>query len=188
MEQNSILNKLPSKLILENGINLVLDEKIHYGKENLSDISWYQYKIVNNKELGIVYDNICLSLFRITELVRIEASKEIIKKRVSKKETVRPHIDYMTGNIHPSKEYIANQNKLGKIQQLVLCNGLGPHIPEKQLDDDYYVYKNCARQSGSKVHKACYYPLIDNNLNLQDNWRYQLLEEIWNLINPPTYM
>ncbi|AVK51274.1 hypothetical protein AXY43_26480 [Clostridium sp. MF28] len=188
MEQNSILKKLPREISLEKGINLVLDEKKHNGKDNLSDISWYQYKIVNNEELGIVYDNICLSLFRITESVRIEASKEIINNGVSKKETLRPHIDYKSGNIHPNKEYIANQNELGEIQQLVLCNGLGPHNPEKQLDDDFYIYKNSERQSGTKVHKACYYPLIGKKLNLQNNWRYQLLKEIWNIINPPTHM
>lgn len=188
MHYKSDLNKFPSEIGTKNGIHLVLNKKMHCGRNNLSDIIWYQYKIMNSKELGIVYDNVCLCLCRITESVRIEASRNIIEKGVSKDETVRPHIDYLSGNIHPSKEYIANQCN-GKIQQLVLCKGLGPHVSQKeseqneQLAIDFYRYKNRPRQLGTNVHKACYYPLVDSNLNLQNNWRYKLLEEIWGLIN-----
>lgn len=182
MKNDEILNKLPKQFTLKNGAQLVLDEKPHQGTGNLSDIVWYQYKIINCGKLGIGYDNVCLSPTRITESVRVEASKNIFKDGVSKKETVRPHIDRSSGNIHPSKEYVSEQNN-GEIHQLVLCNGLGPHTPVKQVDDDYYVYKNTPRQAGAKVHKACYYPLIDDGLNLKNDWRYQLLEEVWDKIN-----
>lgn len=180
MKNNNILNNLPSQIKLDIGkckIHLELDKKSHRGKNNLSDIFWYVYKIKNNNELEIAYDNICLSLFKITESIRIEASKNIIANEVSKSKTKRPHIDYKSGNIHPSKEYVENQND-GKIKQLVLCNGLGPCTNE-QVNTDFYIYKNSPRQSGSKVHKACYFPPIDNNTNLQDNWRYKLLKKIW---------
>lgn len=173
------INNLPNEITLKNEISLVLnDNKPHHGRRNLSDISWYQYNIIIPKGLEIEYDNVCLSSFRITETVRIEASKNIIKNGVSNKDTVRPHIHSVSGNIHPSKEYVAKQ-KNDKIQQLVLCNGLGPNTPKEQLDTDFYVY------NGARVHMACYFPLIDNKLNLQDNWRYKLLEEVWEKINSP---
>lgn len=140
------MKKLPKEIILKNGINLVLDEKKHNGKNNLSDISWYQYKIVNNKELGIAYDNICLSLFRITESVRIEASKEIINDGVSKKETVRPHIDYKSGNIHPSKEYIENQNDFIKYSNWYYVMDL-VHITPKNNWMMIFMYTKIAKDN-----------------------------------------
>lgn len=87
--------------------------------------------------MDIIYDNVCLRLFRITKQAWENASSNIIENRISKVETARPNIDYKTGNIHPSKKIIANQNN-GKIQQLVLCKGLGSHISQPKLDPDYY--------------------------------------------------
>ena len=180
MVEYDYIRKLPIKIEIER-ISLELDKKIHRGRNNLSDIIWYKYKIVN-KEKDIFYDSVCLCFFKITEEVRIEAAKRIISKGVSKEETERPHIDYKTGNIHPNKKYVEEQNN-GKIKQLVLCNGLGPGALKKQINDNFYVYKNTPRQFGIKIHKACYYPLIDDNQNLKNDWRYKFLENIWKNID-----
>ncbi len=132
------IKSLPSELFVGDGIKLELDSKLHYGRDNLRDIEWYEYKIVNHEEKKIIYDNICLSFFRITEEIRLEASKNIIEKRVSYAETIRPHIDYNSGNVHPSKEFIKIHNT-NEILQLVLCKGLGPNTKNQQ-EDNVYIY------------------------------------------------
>lgn len=181
MEKNSSLENLPRKIELKSGICLEMTKyRIHRGRNELSDIFWYQYKIVNNEEHGIMYDNICLSLFKITEEVRNKAEGKIIQERVSQAE--RPNIDYKTGNIHPCKYYVKCQNN-GKIQQLVLCKKRGPRTPEKQVDDNFYVYPSDSGRSGAKIHKACYYPMIEDDPNLHNDCRYRLLKEVWNEIN-----
>ena len=181
MKRDCNIADLPKEITLNTGVHLTLDIKKHQGIDNLSDIQWFVYDIVNREEFDMDYDNICLSLYRITEIVRSEAAKKIVQLGVSEFQTQRPHIDYITGNIHPSKAFVESEND-GSIKQLVLCNGLGPHTPKVREDEKVYVYRNSPRQSGAKVHKACYYPLIDYEQGLEDNWRYKLLEEVWKII------
>lgn len=169
---------LPEKLVVGDGIELLRDTKKHIGKYELSDIVWYEYRITNHKEKGIVYDNIGLTFFKITEEVRLSAEKSIIENNVTKAGVIRPHIDYGTGNIHPSKEYVEEMAKQEKVFQLVLCKGLGPNTPMEN-GENIYLYKNRPRQKGARIHKACYYPLIEDDPTLYNDWRYRLLQEMW---------
>ena len=175
-----LLKELPKEICVS-GIKLVLDKHEHKGIGNLKDISWYEYKIVNSDALNINYDNIAVSSFAITKEIRKLAAKNIIEERVSYKETIRPHIDYKTGNVHPSEEYIKKNND-EKVRQLVLCRGLGPKTPEINKDKNIYFYQNNPGQSACRIHKACYYPLIEEDESLKENWRYKLLAEIWSNI------
>ena len=171
------IQNLPKELIVGNGIELLLDTKMHRGINGLKNIVWYEYKIVNHKEKGLVYNNICLSPFKITEEIRSLAAKNIIEKNISSQDTPLPNIDYRSGNIHPSREFIERLN-FEKVLQLVLCNGLGPNTPNEN-EEDAYIYKNSPLQKGAKVHKACYFPLIEDDQNLYEDWRYKLLQEVW---------
>ena len=167
------------------GIELSLDtdekknkQKEHHGRGGLSDIKWFEYKIANHKEKGIVYDNIKLMPFKITEEIRSNAEKSIIENGVTNKGVIRPHIDYKSGNIHPSKEDVEIMATQG-VYQLVLCKGLGPKTLEEN-GENFYLYKNLPRHQGIRIHKACYYPLIEDDQSLHDDWRYKLLQEVWN--------
>ena len=178
----SVYESFPSKLTIGNGIELETNKRRHTGQNNLNDIIWYEYKIVNYKEKNLEYDNICISFCKVTELERQNASKHVFETKVSLPETIRPHIDANSGNIHPSKEFIKKHTSR-QISQLVLCNGLGPSVKlSKSLDlsnnNDFYIYTK-----KKAVQKACYFPLIDeHDSNLVNNWRYKLLEELWEIL------
>lgn len=175
----ALFEKLPKEICVE-GITFVLDDASHKGIGNLRDIKWYEYKIVNADALNVKYDNVTVCTFAITRDIRKLAEKNIIERNVSAEETPRPHIDYKTGNIHPCKKYV--QDNDGEIvRQLVLCRGLGPKTPEIE-EVDAYVYKNKPRQRVCRIHKACYFPLIEADDSLKENWRYKLLSEIWKRI------
>jgi hypothetical protein len=178
----SLFDKLPEE-ICANGIKLRLDTSTHKGICNLTDIKWYEYKIVNSDTLDIKYDNVAVMSFAITKDIRKLAEKNIIERNVSSKETPRPHIDYETGNVHPSKEYV-KENGYEVVRQLVLGRRLGPKTPDiKNYNDcEMYFYKNTPRQKGCLIHKACYYPLIEADKSLESDWRYKLLSEIWKAI------
>ena len=72
----SVFESLPSKLTIGNGIELETNKRRHTGQNNLNDIIWYEYKIVNYKEKNLEYDNICISFCKVTELERQNAYKE----------------------------------------------------------------------------------------------------------------
>jgi hypothetical protein len=158
-------------------------ERLKFGKNNLSDIKWYEYKIVNNDILDLKYDSVAVMSFAITEEIRESAAENIITNKVSDEKTPRPHIDYKTGNVHPSKEYV-KENGYEVVRQLVLGRRLGPKTPDiKNYNDcEVYFYKNTPRQRTCLIHKACYYPLIEKDKSLEDDWRYKLLSAIWKAI------
>lgn len=159
--------------LFEGGIKLELSNNMTHGVNELTDITWYKYKIKNPFEVnGVEYHYIHMMFFSINENIRKEAEKYIIEKNVSKAK--RPHIDSNSGNIHPTKEYVVNATQQNLISQLVLCikrdKGSNGPSPEKSE----YKYDNV---------KACYYPLIENNENeLKNDDRYKLLKELWDKI------
>lgn len=162
------------KLFLTNGRN----GKIHTGIGELSDIEWYEYKITNSEEIGLPYDNIALSLFAVDDATRKKAAETIVKEKITSKDTKRPNIDYNTGNIHLDITWL-NDNPNKTIKQLVLCKGPGPKTTNEGNDHNFYCYKNTKREKGCYVHKACYYPLIEEDNALHNDWRYKLLESLW---------
>ena len=161
---------LPKEIVLDNGMKFEKTYRRSTGKGELKDITWHKYVITNHEDFDMEYDAVILSFFKITEEERKNASKSIINGGVST--AARPHIDGKTGNIHPTKEYVEEQGK-EIIKQLVLCRGQGPNTPQAEISNDYYV--NCVR-----VHKACYYPLIKEEPALTEDYRYMLLEMLWN--------
>lgn len=180
---NSISSKqLISNIVLDCGITLELDTdckgnpKLHRGKRALKDLCWYEYKIISNDD-SIQYDNIALSPYLIDEDILELARENISKNKVTDPNASRPNIDYKTGNIHPEKINISSDNI--EIKQFVLCKGLGPITAIEEGSDDYYLYKTTNRQKGKRVHKACYYPMISEDKSLENNWRQQLLSELY---------
>ncbi len=193
MSQNSIIkfyDKLPTEFALNNEKKLVKTTKSKSnhtrGRNNLKDLEWVVYKFTDgnadSSENG--YTHILFMPYCIIENIRTNASKNLVCKQVSTAE--RPHIDAKTGNVHPEK---LNPENYTKIEQLILVRVYGENHggPNLKCDDynekDYYTYKAEDKNKTAYVHKACYYPLIDENdenvKNLKNNWRYKLLEEIW---------
>lgn len=85
-----------------------------------------------------------------------------------------PHIDLMSGNIHPSQEYVKQYDK-NTISQLVLCNGKGPKISTSTGTDNLYPNNSDVLY----VHKASYYPLISEEKGLEEDMRYVFLSFVW---------
>ena len=165
---------LDIKIDNERYIRLTRSCKLISGRNELGFIKWYTYQIDNKDELGLVYDCIAVSFARITPDLLKKAKERIIQTGVSKAQT--PNIDANTGNIHPtSKEVIPPPE--GKVQQLVLCNGRGPLTSNFFETDDCYCY-TC-------VHKACYYPLIDekDEERFKNDERTVILKAVWNALH-----
>lgn len=160
------------------GIELSLDTRKHSGIGDLADIFWYKYRIVNQERPPVAYDCVCMSPFRITKEIREAAKVNIVEHGVSRPGTCRPNIDYRSGNIHPDKEYVKGKDR---VAQLVLCRGLGPNTP-KDVGTDMYLYKNRPRQLGARIHKACYFPLIEDDPQIQSDWRFIFLSKVWEQI------
>ena len=91
------IQKYPGEFSIRD-IKLILDTRKHCGKGSLSDIFWYEYKILNHRKKDLIYDNICLSPYRITERIRAAAEKNIIEKDITDTNTIRPNIDYRTAD------------------------------------------------------------------------------------------
>lgn len=160
------LNELSIELNGDKSVELKLGNRLISGRNNLSYIKWYNYSIINHKELNLDYDCISLSFLRITRDELKKAAENIMLSGVSTADT--PNIDAFTGNIHASGESL----KTEKIQQLVLCSSKGPLLPRFFESDEYYYY--------TAVHKACYYPLIDDNNYFENDIRHILLKRLWN--------
>lgn len=146
---------------------------IHNGTGSLNYIKWYEYKW--KTKIGVdeldCYDNIALSFFRITPKCKKDAEKNFIYNGVSKKDCPEPHIHTESGNIHPGKKYVEQYGD--KIYQIVLCNGLGPKINVTNKENNLY------QSEELYVHKASYYPLIEDEEELHDDIRYLFLKKVW---------
>ena len=149
------------------------------GYGGLKDIKWYKFdiewctnKIEEKIDLGGDYDKVAFMFSKV--------SADILKRLIPMKEGISKfpweNADANTGNIHPPKE------DYKKIRQLVLFKGSGPLTLQFMETDEYYIY--------SAVHKACYYPLINENDNeenmkkLKDDNRYKFLEAVWKALPP----
>ena len=137
------------------------------GKNELKDIKWYVYSIPGDLELfDNKYDKVAFMFSKV--------SADILERLIPMKKGISKfpweNADVNTGNIHPPKE------DYKKIRQLVLFNGSGPLTLQFVETDEYYIY--------SAVHKACYYPLIDekDTERLKDDNRYRFLKAVWEQI------
>ena len=173
-----IKEKIKSKTIFD---NLELDDKRHGGDGCTENIIWNRLNIkdIDIKEKGYGYIN--LMHFYIDNKNQKEASLNPMLSGTQSNPNV--HIDFKSGNIHPGYDYVKkNSNK--KIRQIVLCQNSNSD-PGPRLDNDndefkeetHYVYKR--PRSIMHVHKACYYPLIDDDETLKQNWRYKYLKTIY---------
>lgn len=158
---------------LENSIiELDLSTSFRIGGDQLDNIQWRKYKF---KNIYKGYSSINLMYFYINKESKDDAYKRILLKDVTKDGL--PHLDGKTGNIHPGRNYVKeNSGNYDKIKQLVLCaNGnnsdLGPLLSSdiKNKEDSYSLIFN--------IHQSCYFPLIQDDENLKNNWRYKLLKE-----------
>ena len=171
------------------------------GIRNLSDLRWYQYRILGGKEwLKHSFDRVLVMPYVIDDLVFNEAKEVVINGGVAAYDAPRPHVDFGTGNIHPAKLSVKEMPD-EEIKQLILTSGnfnpktnqydshCFPKLDEKP-DAPYYEYcANCsylqtkAPLSPKKIYvpKACYYPLIDkeDEKELEDSYAYQLLKAVW---------
>ena len=165
---------LDIKIDNERCIKLTRSNRLSTGRNDLSFIQWYTYKIDNKDELGLDYDCIAVSFARITQDILNQARERIIQIGVSTAQT--PNIDANTGNIHPSPKEVSKAPDR-KVQQLVLCNGSSPLTSNFLETDEYYFY-TC-------VHKACYYPLIDDkdNERFKNDERTIILKAVWNALH-----
>ena len=147
------------------------------GKGNLEDIEWFTYDIVGDIGLFDKYNKVAFMKLRIT--ADMLKSFILANKYVTKISQIpRVNVDAKTGNIHPPKK---DDIKFDKVRQLVLFNGSGPLTPQFIKNNDYYIY--------SAVHKACYYPLINeddkkNKKRLMNDNRYKFLEAVWKALPP----
>ncbi|MBR6337017.1 MAG: hypothetical protein IKR76_04725, partial [Ruminococcus sp.] len=158
------------------GINITLTKsgEWHRGANKLSDIQWFLYEM---KIQGLIphineYDRIGFMFTPITKENFTDSMLVMIN--VSKENAVYRNIDLNTGNVHPSKEDVEVAG-YDEIKQLVLFNGNGPLTMQLVENDEYYIY--------SAVHKACYYPLIEDNDDLKNNIRYKFLRTVGEVIS-----
>lgn len=175
-EEYEDILKLEKKYTVEYDNKIIVLKKIgnlRPGKNELKDIKWYVYSIPGNLELfDNKYDKVAFMFSKV--------NADILKRLIPMKEGISKfpweNADANTGNIHPPKE------DYKKIRQLVLFKGSGPLTLQFMETDEYYIY--------SAVHKACYYPLInedDNEENmkkLKDDNRYKFLEAVWKALPP----
>lgn len=139
------------------------------GKGNLEDIEWFTYDIVGDIGLFDKYNKVAFMKLRITaDMLRsfILANKDVTK-------IPRVNVDAKTGNIHPPKK---DDIKPDEVNQLVLFKGSGPLTLQFMETDEYYIY--------SAVHKACYYPMLDENdeERFKNDNRYRFLKAVWEQI------
>lgn len=147
------------------------------GKGSLNYIKWYEYKW--ETKIGVdeldCYDNIALSFFRITKDCKEKAEKNIKYKDLSSLDRNLPHVDGNTGNIHPGTDYAEYPKN-----QIVLCDGPGPNIYNKNFNNNLYpANENLYHSKELYVHKASYYPLIENEEKLHYDIRYLFLKKVW---------
>lgn len=160
--------------------------KKHSGRANLNYIKWYEYQLPSDIDNYIeeinCYDNIAISFFTITPECKENAEQNIIKNGVSKIDCSVPHVDGNTGNIHPGTDYA--EDPKNKNYQIVLCDGPGPNIYNKNFNNNLYpANENLYHSKELYVHKASYYPLIYDEEELHDDIRYLFLKEIWEKLN-----
>ena len=157
-------------------LKLTKGNRFYQGKRgtNLKHIKWLTYKIENKEDFELEYDNIAVSFSLITKDILKLASDTICQEDVTSAKL--PNIDANTGNIHATEENandpITDPN--AEFLQLVLCVGSGPNAPHFTETDDYYYYTG--------VHKACYYPLIDEEKDkekLKGDIRQIILKAVW---------
>ncbi len=142
------------------------------GKGDLEDIEWFTYDIVGDIGLFDKYNKVAFMKLRIT--ADMLKSFILANKYVTKISQIpRVNVDAKTGNIHPPKK---DDIKFDKVRQLVLFNGSGPLTPQFIKNNDYYIY--------SAVHKACYYPLLDekDTERFEKDNRYRFLKAVWEQI------
>ncbi len=166
--------KIPSELTIEiegiPPIKLKTSGRLSFGRNTLSDIKWYSYLIEDPAQAGLDYDCVAVSFSQITIKILEEAQNNIFLSGVSKGKGA--NIDANSGNIHPDMDTVAS-NSSREIKQLVLCSGKGPLMPKFIETDEYYFY--------SAVHKACYYPPINNKdeEKFKNDFRQVFLKKIW---------
>lgn len=190
-----IKQKLIDEIYLEKSKKKVeLDSKTHRGtvgrgyRSTIDNIWWYKYKIVSS---DTDYESINLMFFKVNEEIRNQASKVVftstykclkdengVTKKYCMSKYPYAHIDGKSGNIHPGTKKVDELSKTyDKIRQLVLCRGSendpGPNTPNIEVSDEVYVYSK-----KTKVHKACYFPLIEDDEKLKENPRYKFLKEV----------
>lgn len=173
LEKSDLPDKLENISVDGKISNITLSKvnRLICGINNLDSIKWFRY-ICSDEIDG--YAAVNLMFFKIDKKMFDEARTRIALENVSL--TVTPHIDGNTGNIHPSHSDILKSG-YSKIRQLVLCankkSDPGPNTPNIEVTDDVYEYS-----LKTKVHKACYFPLIEDDEKLKDNWRYKFLKQI----------
>ncbi len=171
------------------------------GIRNLSDLRWYQYRILDGSDwLNHRFDRVLIMPYRIDSVIYDVAKEVVINGGVASYDAPRPHVDFGTGNIHPDKLPVRDMPE-EEIKQLILTNGsfnvktnqydshCFPKLDEKPDASCYEYSANCSylQLKGSLpnrriyVPKACYYPLIDkqDEKELENSYAYQLLKAVW---------
>lgn len=180
--------------------NLVQGTQSKNGNHStIANIKWFKLKITD-EELLNNHSYVNLLFFKIEESEIKEAIKNnaIFKKNekvngLSKHKIINgidykmssykyAHIDGDSGNIHPG-ESIVGSFKLDKIRQIVLCSKINGDAGPKCTCNDYndkesYIFDDF------HIHKACFYPLINNEDEdvLKNDKRYLYLKNIWDTI------
>lgn len=176
-------------------IELELEGKRRQGRNDINNHIWYVYKITSDSKRLDPYNKINLTTYRITK-ARITKGSKILGEKVSQNAVdnvldvgvstaERPHVDFNTGNIHLNDNGISD-SKNNNEWQLVLCKDGGPKAKKPEEDERQYYEYTCSNKNHKEscfVHKACYYPLIDDEKSLRENWRYEFLAKVAEKIN-----